>query len=261
MTTRLPVMFVGHGSPMVTLEDNEFTRGWRAMVNALKPKAVLCVSAHWCTNGTGVTAMAAPRTIHDFYGFPDALFQIQYNAPGDPVLAQRIKSLLSAVDVVLDEQWGLDHGCWAVLRHMFPQADVPVLQLSIDMRRDAQWHYDLGRALTPLRDEGVLIVGSGDVVHNLRQIDFGNENAIFPWADQFNKHARHCIESRNHQPLIKYQQGDASIVQAARLSIPTPDHYYPLLYVLGASDETDPVAISLDKVVMGSISMMSVKLG
>jgi 4,5-DOPA dioxygenase extradiol len=254
-------MFVGHGSPMVTLDDNEFTRGWRTMVAGIKPKAVLCISAHWCTNGTGVTAMSSPRTIHDFYGFPEALFQIQYNASGDPALAQRVQSLLTPTDVVLDEQWGLDHGSWSVLRHMFPQADVPVLQLSIDMGRDAQWHYDRGNALKPLRDEGVLIIGSGDVVHNLGQVDFMNQDRIFPWADQFNKHARQCIESRNHQPLINYQQGDASIVQAARLSIPTPDHYYPLMYVLGASDANDLVEISLDKIVMGSISMMSMKLG
>jgi len=261
MTSRLPVMFIGHGSPMATLDDNEFTRGWADMAKNLKPDAVLCISAHWCTSGTGVTAMTSPRTIHDFYGFPEALYQIQYSAPGNALLAQRVKSILSPVDVVLDEQWGLDHGSWAVLRHMFPEANVPVLQLSIDMNRDAQWHYDTGTALKRLRDEGVLIVGSGNVVHNLRQIDFSDEDRIYPWADQFNKHARHCIESRDHKALINYQQGDTALRQAATLSIPTPDHYYPLLYVLGASDMNDVVDMSLDKVVMGSISMMCVKLG
>ena len=261
MSLRMPAMFVGHGSPMTTLEDNVFTRGWATMTGQLQPKSILCISAHWCTNGTRVTAMSAPRTIHDFYGFPDALYQIHYPAPGDSALAARVKTLLTSIDVVLDEQWGLDHGCWAVLRQMFPQANVPVVQLSMDMRRDGQWHYDVGKALQPLRDEGVLIIGSGNIVHNLRQIDFSDENKVFPWADQFNRHARQCIESRSHQGLIDYQRADESLRQAAMLSVPTPDHYYPLLYVLGASDEHDSIDISLDKIVMGSISMMSVKLG
>lgn len=261
MNEKMPVLFVGHGSPLTAFEDNPFTRGWSELIKGIKPTSVLCISAHWCTNGMGVTAMTSPRTIHDFYGFPDALYQFHYPASGSPTLAQRVSELLPSHNVVLDQQWGLDHGCWAVMKHLFPHADVPVVQLSIDLQRDAQWHYDIGSALQLLRSEGVLILGSGNIVHNLRRIDFSDENNVFPWAEQFNRHARQCIESHNHQALIDYQHGDESLRQAAMLSVPTPDHYFPLLYVLGASDDHDRIEISLDKIVMGSISMMSIKMG
>jgi 4,5-DOPA dioxygenase extradiol len=261
MTTRLPVLFIGHGSPLTAFEDNHFTHGWAAMVNDIKPSAALCISAHWCTHGTGLTAMALPRTIHDFGGFPDVLYEFQYPAPGDPQLAQHVSELLSPLNVVLDQQWGLDHGCWAVMKHLFPLVDVPVVQLSIDMNRDAQWHYDLGKKLAVLRDEGVLIIGSGNVVHNLRQLDFSDSGKVFPWAQQFNDHVRKSIELRNHQAVIHYQQGDEALKRAALLSVPTPDHYFPLLYVLGASDHGDAIEIVLDDIVLGSIAMMSIKLG
>lgn len=261
MNQRMPVIFVGHGSPMTAFEDNHYTRGWHELVAGLQPTAVLCVSAHWYTNGTAVTAMSSPRTIHDFQGFPDKLYQFHYPAPGSPALAQQVGKLLSAHSIIQDQQWGFDHGCWAVLKHMFPHADVPVVQLSMDVQRDAGSHYNIGAALKPLRDQGVLIIGSGNVVHNLRLIDFANQDRIYPWAEQFNTHVRRRIEIRDHDSLIHYQQGEESLRQAAMLSVPTPDHYWPLLYVLGVSDERDAIQISLDDVVMGSISMMSVKLG
>lgn len=261
MSDRLPILFVGHGSPLTAFEDNAYTRGWASMIDGIKPDAVLCISAHWCTNGTGVTAMTAPRTIHDFYGFPEHLYQFHYPAPGSSRLAQRVAELLAPLNVVQDEQWGFDHGCWAVMKHLYPEADVPVVQLSIDMNREAQWHYELGRQLSALRDENVLLIGSGNVVHNLQRIRFSDATAAYPWALQFDNHVRRCIESRNHQALLDYQLGDESLRQAALLSIPTPDHYFPLLYVLGASDERDAIHVSLDDVVLGSISMMSVRFG
>ncbi|HVY23086.1 MAG TPA: 4,5-DOPA dioxygenase extradiol [Steroidobacteraceae bacterium] len=259
--SRLPVLFIGHGSPLTAFEDNKYTQGWTSLVNGIKPRAVLCISAHWCTSGAGVTAMSSPRTIHDFYGFPEHLYQFQYPAPGDPQLARRIAEILAPLNVHQDQQWGLDHGCWAVMKHLYPQADVPVVQLSIDMNREAHWHHDIGRQLSVLRDEGVLILGSGNVVHNLRRIQFPDAAPAYDWAVRFNQQVRQCIESRDVQPLIDYQAGDEALRQAAMLSIPMPDHYFPLLYVLGASDERDAIDVSLDDIVLGSISMMCVKLG
>lgn len=261
MNNRLPVLFVGHGSPLTAFEDNHYTRSWASLLDDIKPSAVLCVSAHWYISGTAVTTMTAPRTIHDFYGFPQHLYQFQYPAPGSPPLAQRVTELLAPLQVVKDQQWGLDHGCWTVMKHLYPQADVPVVQLSIDMNRDARWHYNIGKQLAALREENVLVIGSGNVVHNLRRIQFSDDAPAYPWAEQFNQHVRESIESRNHDALIDYQSGDDSLSRAAMLSIPTPDHYFPLLYVLGASDEKDAIHVSLDDIVLGSISMMSVKLG
>ncbi len=260
MTTRMPLLFIGHGSPLTAFEDNQFTRGWTQLVDGVQPRAVLCVSAHWYTRDTAVTAMSQPRTIHDFYGFPDALYQFHYPAAGDPQLAQRVTELLAPVQVLHDQQWGFDHGCWTVMKHLFPQANVPVVQLSIDGTRKPQWHYDLGQQLKILRDEGVLIVGSGNVVHNLQRIRFTENAEPFPWATSFDQQVRRCIESFQHQPLIDYQD-DSALRQAAMLSVPTPEHYLPLLYVLGASDSQDQVQVTLDEVVLGSISMLSVKLG
>lgn len=261
MNDRLPVLFVGHGSPITAFEDNHYTRGWTSLVNGIKPSAVLCISAHWYTSSTAITVMTTPRTIHDFYGFPAHLYQFNYPAPGDPELAHRVQQLLSPMHVVQDQQWGLDHGCWAVMKHLYPRADVPVVQLSIDMNRDARWHYNVGRQLAALREENILLIGSGNVVHNLRQIQFSDDAPAYPWAEQFNQHVRESIKSQNHHPLIDYQSGDDSLRRAAMLSIPTPDHYFPLLYALGASDEKDAIHVSLDDIVMGSLSMMSVKLG
>ena len=257
-TTRMPVMFIGHGSPLTAFEDNHFTHGWAALANAIpKPRAVLCISAHWYTRGSAVTAMLQPRTIHDFHGFPDALYQFHYPAPGDPLLVQRVSDLLSPVAVNQDQQWGFDHGAWAVLKHMYPCADVPIIQLSIDGTRDAQWHYDLGKRLAPLRDEGVLILGSGNVVHNLQLLHFAEPTAALPWAQQFNQYVRASLEAHDYHALVNYQQQRES----AALSVPTSEHYDPLLYVLGASAATEPVSIVLDEIVLGSISMLSVKIG
>ena len=261
MTTRMPVLFIGHGSPLTAFEDNQFTRGWTRLVSGLQPRAVLCISAHWYIRGSAVTAMPHPRTIHDFYGFPDALYQFHYPAPGDPQLAQRVSELLPSTNILHDQQWGFDHGCWAVMKHLVPQANLPVVQLSIDGTHEPQWHYDVGRQLAALRDEGVLIIGSGNVVHNLQRIRFTDGAEAFPWATLFDQHVYRCIESFQHQPLIDYQQADEALHQAAMLSVPTPEHYLPLLYALGASNSQDSIQIVLDEVVLGSVSMLSVKFG
>ncbi len=254
---RLPTLFIGHGSPLTAFEDNRYTRGWAALAAAIpKPRAILCVSAHWYTRGTAITAMAQPRTIHDFHGFPDHLYQYHYRAPGDPALAQRVVDLLAPLEVIQDQQWGLDHGSWTVLKHMYPDADVPVLQLSIDGTRDPLWHYELGQKLQRLRDEGVLLMGSGNVVHNLRRLQMGSD-AAYPWAVTFNQHVLRGIEQRDHDALIHYER----LGEAARLSVPTAEHYLPLLYVLGASADDEPVQTLLGDVTMGSISMLSVCSG
>jgi len=267
-TARMPVAFFGHGSPMNTLQSNRHTEAWRALGGSLpRPRAILAVSAHWYIEGTAVTAMTQPQTIHDFFGFPQALFDVQYPAPGDPALAARVRDLLAPVEVKMDQAWGLDHGTWSVLAHVYPQADIPVVQLAIDATKPAAWHYELGRRLAPLRDEGVLIVGSGDVVHNLRVIRWGDEAAPFDWAARFNDFARHHIAAGEHAPLIGY----AAQGEDARLSIPTPEHYLPLLYVLGAAqggnagngagDRDDIVSFATDGIELGSISMLSCVIG
>jgi 4,5-DOPA dioxygenase extradiol len=253
----MPSLFIGHGSPLTAFEDNRFTRGWAALGAALpKPRAILCVSAHWYTRGTAVTAMAQPRTVHDFYGFPQALYEYHYRAPGDPEMAQRIADLLSPIEIIQDQQWGFDHGSWTVLKHMYPQADVPVLQLSIDGTRAPQWHYELGRKLQPLRDEGVLLMGSGNVVHNLRYLQRDSDSG-YPWAVTFNEQVRRSIEQRDHDALIHYER----FGEAAALSVPTAEHYLPLLYALGASTPDEPMEVLLDDVTIGSISMLSVLSG
>jgi 4,5-DOPA dioxygenase extradiol len=256
-TTRMPTLFIGHGSPLTAFEDNRYTRGWAALAAAIpKPRAILCISAHWYTRGTAVTAMTQPRTVHDFSGFPDALYQYHYRAPGDPALAQQVAELLAPLEVIQDQQWGLDHGSWTVLKHMYPQADIPVLQLSIDATRDPQWHYEQGRKLQPLRDMGVLVMGAGNVVHNLRLMQ-RSEQAAHPWAVTFDRQVRQGIEQRDHDALIHYER----FGEGARLSVPTAEHYLPLLYVLGAGTADEPVRVLLDGVTMGSISMLSVCAG
>ena len=253
----MPAIFVGHGSPMNAL-GGDYARTWRDLGDSLpRPKAILCVSAHWYVEETAITAMSQPRTIHDFYGFPKPLYDIQYPAPGDAWLVERVSDLLAPVPVRHDYDWGLDHGTWSVLMHMFPQADIPVLQLSIDLRQPPQFHYDLGRRLAELRDEGVLIIGSGDWVHNLRLAIRAQSAEPLDWADRFNETVKELIAVRDHGPLIDWM----SLGQDARLSIPTDEHYLPLLYVLGAMDKDEPVTFFNDRVSLGSISMRGLRAG
>ena len=257
-TTRMPAVFLGHGSPMNTLEQNQFTVAWRQFGASIpKPRAVLSVSAHWFTQGTHVTAMPTPETIHDFGGFPQALFDFQYPAPGDPKLAQRVADLLKPLSVGLDQHWGLDHGTWSVLAHVFPKADIPVVQLSIDRTKPAQFHYDLGKQLAPLRDEGVLILGSGNVVHNLGIMNWREQNVAFDWANRFNDLVKASLRSGDHAPLIGYDR----LGQDAELSINSAEHYLPLLYITALQNADDKPALFTDGIFGGSISMLSVAYG
>lgn len=258
MTAPMPAVFFGHGSPMNTLEHNRYTDAWRRIGASLpKPKAILAVSAHWYIRGTAVTAMPQPRTIHDFGGFPRELFEVQYPAPGDPALAERVRELLAPVNVGLDQDWGLDHGTWSVLAHVFPDADVPVVQLSIDGTQPPSYHYELARKLTPLRDEGVLIVGSGNVVHNLGRIQWAEDTPAYDWATRFNTRVRECLLAGDHASLIDYPALSAD----SRLSVPTPEHYLPLLYVIAQQTDGEALSLPIDGIELGSISMLSVAVG
>ncbi len=258
MSERMPVIFVGHGNPMNALYENSYTRAWAALGSTLpRPRAILAVSAHWYLPGTAVTAMTIPRTIHDFGGFPAELFAVRYAAPGDPGLARVVQRLLP-VTVELDDQWGLDHGTWSVLRHMYPAADIPVLQLSIDEMQPPEFHYRTGTALRALRDSGVLILGSGDIVHNLHTYAWGRKPAEpFDWAVRFETRVRELLGKCEHAPLIDY----ASMGPDAQLSIPTPEHYLPLLYVLGASQPGERCVFPVEGIDGGSVSMLAVRLG
>lgn len=256
--SRMPAVFFGHGSPMNTLERNRYTEAWRRLGESLpKPKAILAVSAHWYTRSTAVTAMESPRTIHDFGGFPQELFEVQYPAPGDPALAERVRELLAPVDVRLDKSWGLDHGTWSVLVHAFPHADVPVVQLSIDGTQPPSFHHELAQKLAPLRDEGVLIIGSGNVVHNLGQIQWAEDTKPYDWAVRFNDKVRGYLAAREHGPLIDY----ATLGEDARLSVPTPDHYLPLLYVIAQQGENETISLPVDGIEFGSIGMLTAMVG
>lgn len=258
---KLPVLFIGHGSPMNGIEDNEFSQTWKKFGKEIaKPKAVIVISAHWLTNGTKITAMENPKTIHDFGGFPQELFNVQYPAKGAPELAISTSKLITSTQVELDHDWGLDHGTWTVVRHMYPNADIPVLQLSIDYNKPAQYHYDLAKQLASLRKKGVLLIGSGNMVHNLRMIawDKLNEsNYGYDWAIEMNSIFKDKIQSGNVKSLIAYEK----LGTAAQLAIPTPDHYFPLLYNLGLQDEMDEISFFNDKLVGGSLTMTSVKIG
>lgn len=255
---RLPIVFIGHGNPMYAIVPNRYAEAWAALGAELpRPRAVLCVSAHWFVPGLGVTAMARPRTIHDFGGFPPELFEVSYPAPGDPGLADRVRSLLDPLEVVADTSWGLDHGTWSVLRHVYPHADVPVVQLSIDARKEPAYHAEVGHRLAPLRDEGVLIVGSGNVAHNLRMAQFGEGVGAFEWAARFQADVRARIEAGDDASLVSYRD----LGEDARLAIPTPDHYVPLLYVLGARHPHDVARFPVEGIDAGSLSMLSVVLG
>lgn len=260
MTQTMPAIFFGHGNPMNALQSNAWTKGWAALGASLpkRPKAVLVISAHWYVPTTLVTGMLAPRTIHDFGGFPRELYEVEYPAPGCPELAYSVQSLLEPVAVGLDDRWGLDHGTWSVLCHVFPEADVPVVQLSIDETETAEYHYQIGRHLAPLRDEGVLIMGSGNLVHNLHAYAWGR-HPVEPldWAVSFEESARKLMLAGNHEPLINYE----ALGMEARLSAPTPDHYLPLLYVLGLRREGEAVSFPVDGFDGGSISMLTVQIG
>jgi 4,5-DOPA dioxygenase extradiol len=258
--SRMPIVFFGHGSPMIALETNDTTQTWKAMGEAFgKPKAILCISAHWLTQGVGVTAMTAPRTIHDFgASFPKALFDVQYPAPGSPELAARVKELLAPQPVVLDQQaWGLDHGTWSVLSKAYPDADVPVVQLSMDATKPPEWHFELAKRLAPLRDEGVLIVGTGNIVHNLPAMNWGERYcAPYDWSQRFNEYIKQAIAQDAPERAVNF----ASLGQDAAKAVPTPDHYWPLLYVLGARLPGDAVTFAPDHIEHGSLSMTSFTL-
>lgn len=260
-TEAMPVLFLGHGSPMNAIEENEFVTGFRTVGATIpRPNAILCISAHWETKGTYVTAMDRPQTIHDFGGFPKALFDVQYPAPGSPELAQETKTVVRKTDVGLDYKWGLDHGAWSVIRHLYPRADVPVIELSLDSEQGAQYHYDLARELTALRRRGVLIIGSGNMVHNLRMIAWDKLNADgfgYDWAIEASEKMKKFILSGDHKALIAYRsQG-----RAFDLAIPTPEHYLPLLYALALKGDNDEVGLFNDKPVAGSLTMTSLRIG
>ena len=255
----MPAVFLGHGNPMNAIQENAWTRSWTAIGAALpRPKAVLCISAHWYLPGTAVTATAQPRTIHDFGGFPPALHRVQYPAPGAPELAARVAQLLEPVPAALDRSWGLDHGTWSVLKHVYPDAGIPVIQLSIDETKAASWHFETAKKLAPLRDEGVLIVGSGNLVHNLHTYSWGNTAAEpYDWAIRFETLARKALAAADFAPLVNYQ----SLGRDAMLSAPTPDHYLPLLYVLAQHRPGEPISFPVEGFDGGSISMLAVQLG
>lgn len=257
-SARMPVIFFGHGSPMNTLARNRYTEAWRRLgATAPKPKAILAISAHWFTRGTAVTAMARPKTIHDFGGFPQALFDVQYPAPGDPGLAVRVRELLAPLPVQMDQSWGLDHGIWSVLAHAFPDAGIPVVQLSMDGTRPARFHYELGRQLAPLRDEGVLIIGSGNVVHNLMLMQRGEGAPAFDWAIRFNEMVRAALASGKHEALIEFER----MGEDARLSVPTPEHYLPLLYIAALQAGGETMDFAVDGYEAGSLGMLSAVAG
>lgn len=259
-TEKMPVLFLGHGSPMNAIEENQFVEGFRNLATTLpKPNAILCVSAHWFTKGTKVTAMEMPRTIHDFGGFPQELFDVQYPAQGNPSLARETKELLLPEFVELDEKWGLDHGSWSVIKHLYPKADVPVIQLSIDYTKPAQYHYELSQKLKSLRHKGVLIIGSGNIIHNLNLVDFANfhkENYGYDWAIEAKTTINEHLLNGNYTALINYQKQS----KAVQLAIPTPDHYLPLIYALGLQEKNENLSLFNDKLVAGSLSMTSVKI-
>lgn len=257
----MPVLFLGHGSPMNAIEENEFVSGWREVGKSLPhAKAILCISAHWETRGTFVTAMEKPTTIHDFGGFPPQLYEVQYPAPGSPELAAETKKIISKTEVGLDQKWGLDHGCWSVVKHLYPAADVPVIQMSLDYYQSPQAHYDLAKELTSLRKKGILIVGSGNLVHNLQRVARDKMNEVgfaFDWATEANETMKKYILSGDHHKLINYKtQG-----RAFDLAIPTPEHFLPLLYILALKEDHEELSIFNDKSVAGSLSMTSVTIG
>jgi 4,5-DOPA dioxygenase extradiol len=257
----MPVLFLGHGSPMNAIEENEFVHGWREIGRTIpRPGAILCISAHWETRGTLVTAMDDPVTIHDFGGFPKALYDVQYPAPGSPGLAKEIKKIIKKTDVGLDEKWGLDHGCWSVVKHLYPEADVPVLQLSLDYNRTPRHHYELAKELAPLRSNGILIIGSGNIVHNLAMVAWDKMNTddyAYDWAMEAKEKMKKFILDDDHRSLIEYKSQGREFA----LSVPTPEHFLPLLYSLALKEENEQVILFNDRSVAGSLAMTSLKIG
>jgi 4,5-DOPA dioxygenase extradiol len=257
----MPVLFLGHGSPMNAIEENDFVKGFREVGESLeKPKAILCISAHWETRGTYVTAMESPRTIHDFGGFPKALYEVQYPAPGSPELAKEMGQIVESTEIQMDHQWGLDHGAWSVIKHLYPDAEVPVIQMSLDRNKGAKYHYELAKELAALRKKGVLIIGSGNMVHNLRLVAWDKLDEPeygYDWAIEAHEKMMHYIKEGNHSALINYQsQG-----RPFQLAVPTPEHYLPLLYTLGLKSEKEDVQLFNDRPIGGSLTMTSVKIG
>lgn len=258
---KMPVLFLGHGSPMNAIEENEFVQGFKDIAATLTlPTAIVCISAHWYTKGTKVTAMEMPQTIHDFGGFPQELFNVQYPAKGDPKLAGETKELLLPTEVELDEKWGLDHGAWSVIKHLYPEANVPVIQLSIDYTQPAQYHFDLAKKLASLRQKGVLIVGSGNIIHNLGLVDFANfdkDDYGYDWAIETRETSNKLILDGDFQSLIDYEK----LGEGFKLAIPTAEHYLPLIYTLGLKEDTEELTLFNDKLLAGSLSMTSLKIG
>jgi len=259
-TPKMPVLFLGHGSPMNAIEENEFVQGFRNIGKEIqRPSAILIISAHWETRGTFVTAMDQPRTIHDFGGFPQELFNVQYPAPGCPELAKQTQSLITSTTVGLDDKWGLDHGAWSVIKHLYPKADVPVIQMSLDYLQGPQYHYELAKEIKSLREKGVLIVGSGNMVHNLGLVEWRrlNETFGYDWAIESNEKMKNFILNNDHSALINYSKQGKSF----QLSIPSPEHYLPLIYTLALKEDKDSIQFFNDKAVAGSLTMTSVKFG
>lgn len=260
-TEKMPVLFLGHGSPMNAIEENEFVKGFRDTGKTIaRPQAILCISAHWETNGSFVTAMEHPPTIHDFGGFPQALYDVQYPAPGSPALAKETAELVKKTTVGLDQKWGLDHGAWSVIKHLYPAADVPVIQMSLDYTKPPQYHYELAKELAALRSKGVLIIGSGNMVHNLRMLAWDKmdaDNYAYDWAMEASTKMKQYILNGQHDLLMNYRSQGRSF----ELAIPTPDHFLPLLYTLALKDEIEPVSLFNDKAVAGSLTMTSVHIG
>jgi 4,5-DOPA dioxygenase extradiol len=257
---KMPLLFLGHGSPMNAIEENEFVYGWRKAGETIpKPSAILCISAHWETKGTSVTAMENPPTIHDFGGFPKELFDVQYPAPGSPELARETKQIIKKTDVDLDYKWGLDHGCWNVIKHLYPKADIPVIQLSLDYYQTPQYHYDLAKELAHLRNRGILIIGSGNIVHNLRMVAWDKlyaDDYAYDWACEAKGKMIKFILNNDHKSLVDYKSQGKSF----NLAVPTPEHFLPLLYILALKGESEKVSIFNDKSVAGSLAMTSVKI-
>ena len=260
-TEKMPVLFLGHGSPMNAIEENQFVQGFRNISREIpKPNAILCISAHWFTNGTFVTAMLNPKTIHDFYGFPKELFEVNYPAPGSPELARETAELLLPEIVEEDHSWGLDHGAWSVIRHLYPNAEIPVIQLSIDYSKPPQYHFDLAKKLQKLREKGILIIGSGNIVHNLRMIDWKNINTVgagWDWAVEAREKTNNWLLDSNFQNLIDYQRQGVALQTA----VPSPDHYLPLIYSLGLKEKSENLSLFNDELIGGSLSMTSVRIG
>lgn len=258
MKGRMPVLFIGHGNPMNAVEDNKYSRAWAQLgKNLPKPEAILSISAHWFTEGSFVSEDLRPKTMHDFYGFPEELYEINYQCPGAPETARNIEQLINRTKVENNTKWGIDHGTWVPLVHLFPQANIPTVQLSIDMSQPSEFHYELGRELSELRDKGVLVVGSGNIVHNLGRVDFDPEAQPYDWSIEFDAKVKEFVDKGDHQPLIAYEE----LGRAALLSIPTPDHYWPLLYVLGLMVRDDDISYPVEGIAHGSVSMRAIALG